>query len=162
MPAKRIFGRRRLMLSAVIGFLVLAGALAVTRGRDQPHVVAAFVGYTDSLKPDRAEFAITNLSKVQVELLSYRKVADSAPLSVAANAIGPGDSCVVWLDFAKPIEFNTQVELVFRAPDSLLEGVRELAHGILRDMGVKWRGLKPGSQPTVFSVTASLPPREQE
>ena len=160
MRAKPIIGR--LMLTAVVGLFVLAVALTVAGRRDEPHVIATFVGYTDSLKPDRAEFAITNYSKVQVELLSYRKVADAAPLYVAPNAIGPGSSCVVWLDFGKPIGSNTAVELVFRAPDSPLEGFREVVHGVLRDMGVKWKGLKPGSQPTVFSIMASLSAREPD
>src|SRR5687767_3653683 len=139
MQAKRKLGRRGLLLGAVVGFFVLAVGLIVSRRRVEPHVVATFVGYTDALKPGRAEFAITNFSKVQVELLSYRKVADSAPLYVAPNAIGPVGSCVVWLDFGKPIEANTKLELVFRAPDSPLEGFREVAHSVLRDLGVKWK-----------------------
>src|SRR5687768_13138230 len=125
MQAKRKLGRRGLVLSVAAGVIVLAVGWMISQSRSEPHVVATFVGYTDALKPERPDFAVSDLSGVQVEVLSYRKVAEAAPLYVGATAKGARSSCVVWLDFGKPVDSNTQAELGFRAPDASLEGFRE-------------------------------------
>src|SRR5688572_27106528 len=106
----------------------------------KPHVTAVLAGFSDSLRPDRADFAVTNHSAVMVFLMGYRKMAEANLSPCQATEIRAGGSAVVSLDFAKPIEFNTQVELQFRRPDTAAEEVREMADSVLRSIGLKWPG----------------------
>lgn len=139
--------------------VVLLAAPLLFRTPEKPHVTAEFAGFSDSLRPDRADFVITNHSAVMVFLMEYRKMADPNLLPCQVSEIAPRTSAVVSLDFAKPIEFNTQVELLFRRPDTTAEEVREMVDSVLRSMGVKWRGLNPDSSANLFYVTSSVPTR---
>ena len=151
--------RQARVVIAAMGVLVLLGVPLLLRSAEVPRVTAQFVAFSDSLRPDRADFAITNYSTVMVFLVGFRKMADANPLPCQVAEIATGGSAVVALDFAKPIEFNTQVELQFRRPDTAAEEVREMGDSVLRSIGIKSAGLNPDSSANLFYVTSSVPAR---
>ncbi|HEX7862323.1 MAG TPA: hypothetical protein VF773_18445 [Verrucomicrobiae bacterium] len=157
--AKRITRRGVLIGGGAMIAVVLLAAPMFFGTPAKPHVTAVFAGFSDSLRPDRADFAITNHSSVMVSLLGYRKMADGNLSPCQATEIAAGRAAAVSLDFAKPIEFNTQVELQFRRPDTAAEEVREMVDSVLHSMGIKWPGLNPDSRANLFSVTSSVPAR---